>query len=488
MAKRAAADGRWARLGLVLLLLCFVALVCMGLDQLSWSDDEGVFVYTAKAVLQGHSLYSTVWFNYLPGFVRWLQAVFALTGVSLEVGRLSVLFLVVSTLGALWWLAQDRLEPWGATAMMAMLVSTPHLVSLSGAVMADVPSAALAACAVVAAMRSLKGEHDLGWLAVAGLGLAISLWLKPTTAASVLPLVLAALWAPEGRQRWRRLLALGGALGGGLLLMLLFEDVAGLGTQFLQSWRASQGAFSLDLGDNLHDIWRYFSADKYDLWHYGFLGLALLGLWSLWRDRRPQAAVATVWLLAALVSLAFHAPLYRHHLLQLLFPCAYLGGVGFTTAIDWLRSRDGRPAWGRQGLAAILLVALLAEMALGLYCSATRLEAIEAEHVVASEAAMAFLGDHTSPGDTVITDGHILALRAGLDIPPETTNTSRMRIRTGQLDDATMIALAARDRPQAIVFWEKKLDSLDEFAAWVQAHYDLGVTYSERFRIYVLPG
>ena len=68
---------RWRTLlpaGLAALVLCcLVALVLAGLDQLSYSDDEGVFVYTARALVSGEQLYDRVWYNYLPGFLRLLQ-------------------------------------------------------------------------------------------------------------------------------------------------------------------------------------------------------------------------------------------------------------------------------------------------------------------------------------------------------------------------------------------------------------------------------
>jgi len=486
MDRRAAMESRWPRLALALSLLLLVALVCAGLDQLAWGDDEGVFVYTAQAVLRGHPLYSTVWFNYLPGFVRWLQGVFALVGVSLSAARLSVLLLTVGALLGLWWSSRDTLSPWGSTLMIALLVASTHVVSLSGAVMADVPSAALAAVAVAAAVSSMEGERALRRLACSGLCMALSLWFKPTTAASALALLMAALVAPDGRQRWRRLLVLGGTLGGGLLLTLLFEDVAGLSAQFLQSWRASQGVFSLDLGENLHDLWRYWVDDKYSQWHVALLASAVWGWLALWRRERRQAVVVGAWLLAVLGSLILHAPLYRHHLVQLQFPCAYLAAIGVLEAFALCRGAQRQAGGVWRALATLLLIGLLFESGRGIHSSGWRLQAIEADHLPESVQAIDYLEQRTSPGDLVITDGHILALRAGCDIPPETTNTSRMRIKTGQLDDATLIAVAERDAPQAIVFWEKKLDSLDAFAHWVEAHYDLGVAYSERFRIYVL--
>ena len=111
---------------------------------------------------------------------------------------------------------------------------------------------------------------------------------------------------------------------------------------------------------------------------------------------------------------------------------------------------------------------------------------IEADRFEIAEDAIRYLVDATPPGSQIITDGQMIALRAGRAVPPGLTNTSRMRIKTGQLTDQAIIGIAQRTQPEAVVYWERKLELLDGFDAWVVEHYDLAVAYSERHRIYRL--
>jgi hypothetical protein len=464
-------------------VLCgLVALVLVGLDQLSYSDDEGVFVYTARALGAGERLYDRVWYNYLPGFLRLLQGAFLVGAPTIQTARLAVLSCNLVALMLLWWLVRRAFSPWAATWGVGLLALMPHFVSLSGAALADGPSALWAAIAVLAAVVSIESEHWRPYLVVAGLALAISLWFKPTTAATGVPVTLAALAAGgTARQRLARLVWLASFLVLPLFASFVLVNPAGFIGQFLPTWYG-RDAFAAEASDNLRNMWEYVVDDKYGLHHLGVLALAAVGLWSLLRERLAAGLVLAAWLAGVAASLIAYSPLYRHHLVQLLLPMTALAGVGAVRVWRWL-VRPGRLAL--RCLAGVVVALVAFEFAAGLWANLTTRQALDAEQPAVSRAAIAFLKKHSSPGDMVITDGYILALRAGLTVPPETTNTSRMRIKVGELTSAELIAIAQRDRPVAIVFWEKKLDLLDDFAAWVDCQYDLGVAYDTRYRIYL---
>ena len=354
--------------------------------------------------------------------------------------------------------------------------------------MADVPSAILAAIAVLAAIAMLaapdcRKRSEWRYLMIAGLAFAASLWLKPTSIGAALALALAvALASGSGRQRLGRVATLGLLVALPLLLEVGLGNPSGFARQFAASWLQSKSAFELDVGENLSDLFAYFVDDKYSLQHIGLLLMSAIGLAVLWARNRRVALVSAAWFAVAFASLIFHTPLYRQHILQLLLPIGLLAGIGATAL--WGILRRGSRAWRRIVAAGILLLAA-AECCAGVYVGVTTLRAIEADHFLVGQRAIEYLRGHTEPGDLVITDAHILALRAGLDVPPETTNTSRMRIRAGQLTSQQMIGIVRRDRPVAIIFWEKKLDSLDDFFSWVECQYELGIAYSGRYRIYL---
>lgn len=496
------------------ILVLHAALVLARLDHFSWRDDEAVLLLTARAWQTGQALYDTVWFNYPPGLMLLLRAAFAVGGYGLLTARAAVL--VTATLTLLFThataRAADGKSRWAGVGAMALLAVAPHYLSLSGAVMAEVPALGLACGAVWAALRYTRSRR-LAWLAASGALFGLALLIKPTPifAGGALALAVGLTERTWGR-RLRGWAVLGLAAAVPLFGGILAVNPLGFAHQFGDTYLASKGAFGLDLLANLADLAGYLFDDKYGIPHVGLLVLAGMGLVSLWRRERRAFWVLAAWLALVLLALATHSPLYRHHLLQLLIPLCVLAGVGCgyigrngMPARDVRRNSIPSSAVRRNGIpsskgkrtvstraegrmthpAYVAIVALLLELALCLRVSLFSLGMIESDQFEIGQQVVAFLRENTPTDSTILTDGHILAVRAGREVPPELTNTARMRIKTGELTDQDVIEIARRDRPAAIVFWEKKLDALDDWATWVACHYDLALKLDERHRVYL---
>lgn len=464
-----------------LLLAAFAALSLGHLDYFSWSDDEAVFILTAQAVRQGARLYDEVWFNYPPGFIYLLRTALALGGSPLEAGRVAVLGCGLGGIVLVGLTARLLGGHWSGLLAMLLLATMPHYLMLSSAVMADVPAGALATGAVLASAVYLR-RSTYRWLFLAGVFFGISLLVKPTTLGeAAVPLLAACLAKRETSRRVRGIAAFAVAGIATMGLGILLQNPLGLLHHSVTTYLRSRGAFELQVLTNARHVAEYVVHDKYALSHLGTLLLAVLGLWQLARRERKQAWLLGLWLGGTVLTTLLHTPLYRHHLVQLLFPLCALAGIG----IEPLKAAPagGRAARGRWvSLAPLALVAV--ELALAVRVDRGPLWEIEADRFEIAQQAVAWLQENTTPEEYVITDGHMLALRAGRPVPPELTNTSRMRIKTQQLTAQEAIALARGYAPAAIIFWENKLASLDDFVIWVEGHYDLAVAYSERHRIY----
>ena len=129
-------------------------------------------------------------------------------------------------------------------------------------------------------------------------------------------------------------------------------------------------------------------------------------------------------------------------------------------------------------------MALIFELRGSVWAALDLIETVEDDGIALSQEASAYLRAHTAPDDIIITDGQAIALQAQRRVPIEAINTSRMRILTSELTDQQLIDTAIAYRPAAILFWEKKLDSADDFKSWVTCHFDLTVPYDDRHRIY----
>ncbi|MBC7236008.1 MAG: glycosyltransferase family 39 protein [Chloroflexi bacterium] len=480
----------------IVLLAAFGLLIFSQLDHFMWDDDESVLICTARAVQQGHKLYDTVWFGYTPGFIYLLAGAFELLGFDIAVARLVVGILALAALAAVAALARTVGGHWAGAAAVALLAPIPHFVVMSSAAMIEVPAMALVTASTLAVVAYLRREAR-GWLALSGVLMSGALLLKPTVlAGALLPAVAVFLVERAWSRRWI-CLALLGLCGLSLLLPgVLASNPGGFHRQVLHTYLQGKSAVVVDYGHNLENLAEYLLADKYGLTHIALVGLGLYGLWALWRRDRRVALLLGLWLLSVLAVLLTHAPLYRHHLVQTLFPLAVLAGVGLA-ALGHEAVHHTRPGWRYVALASALCLVLL-EGGRAAWIDLFRLREIESDHLDKALQAVAFLQQHTAPGDYIITDAHILALRAGRPVPPELTDTSRRRIRTGQLNAQRVTEIAQRYRPAAIVFWEEKLEPTDKseasgapdyldrsFATWVTEHYTLAAQYSERHRIYV---
>lgn len=464
----------------VFIVALYTALFVSRLAYITWHDDETVFLLTGRAVAEGRLLYREVWYNYPPGFALYLGAVLRAAGGSLAVGRWAVFTWGLIGLGALYALGATLHSRWGGVAATALLASAPHFVVLSSAVMTEVPAFAAASLGAWAALRYHQ-RGDWRWLAVSGLWISGAACLKPTSIPVLAaPLTAILLGERSWRERFRRLTILGAAVSLPLGIVIASNQPRAFFAQFLGTYLESQSVFASDLRGNLTAIARYFYADKYGVSHLSLPLLAAFAGWRLWPRQRGAVLILLAWQAATLLQLALHTPLYRHHLLALLFPLMGLAGVGLMLLMHTLTMR---PGW-----LAFPLCLLLAWSAIeardSAWASVATVTAIEDDHLDLIAQAVDWVRANTPPGSTLLTDGHAIAIWAGRQVPLEAINTSRMRVKTGGLDDQALIEVARRQQPAAIIFWEKKLDSLDDFATWVSCRYTLAQAFDQRRRIY----
>lgn len=480
-----------------LIVLAFVGFATTFLNQFSWDDDEAVQLLTAWAAHQGYRLYDQVWLGYPPGYIYLLRIAIAVGGPSLVAGRVVTLVCSALALSAVFFTSRHFAGDWCAVAAVALLVSFTHYLVMSAAIMIEIPAMALATASVWVALEFIRRQRT-GLIALSGVLLSAGLFLKPTVVAAV-PAAMVALSMADGSRK-AKYIRLGlwlGGLASVFVAGMAFVYLPGFVRQVGLTYFESESAVTVEWARHLHAVLEYFALDKYGVSHLGFVAFAIIGIVSVERVDRRDWMVVMVWFLATVLVLVTHAPLYRHHLVQLLFPMSVLGGAGFARLLRTFRV--GRGSW--RLATTMLLVSVsgvfLWELYGAMHVSATDLSEIESDHLQKAQEAVSILRSVTRSDDWIITDAQVLAVRAGRAVPPELTDTSRRRIRTGQLTAKQVIDLTDKYAPAAIVFWEEKLepsdrpdagvtpDSLDpSFAQWVNCTYDLYQQWGDRFRIY----
>lgn len=509
---------RWRILGAAL-ALAYVAFSLSHLGGAYWDSDEGLNLMKGRLFGLGYALYDPIWSDQPPGYTGLLALAFTVAGPSVAAAR-AVTF--AFALLAMWAGARIAGELCGGRlarmAAAAALALAPNFFWASRAAMIGLPALALAAAAMAMTLGyAARGRRRD--LALAGLLLGLSCWMKLIGAYLVVPIGLA-VWlrrrdvraardgaGPPGPARRqdevvRDLAALALAIGLPLAAMLLLFDGRALLGQVVGTVVGARGAEPLDVAWNAvkladwgiaRDIGR---AD----WTFGdhawLVAPALAGLVVALRRRREAGIVVGFWLGLTLIALLVQNPLWpKHHFLALLVLMAPLAGLGIEWATSSLitewRARAGSAAgsgadvtFGVGLLGALVIAAAIVPLPAAIRADVARVSAVplkesgklpsHSDSWLTLDEAVAFLRAHTRPGDWVVTDHAFVAFKADRPVPPELAVISSKRVATGRLTAEEVIAVTRRRNAAAVLFWDgdRLTDAFPAFVDWVAWNYE----------------
>lgn len=430
-------------------LMCFPWLGFHELDV-----DEGFNLGKAALVHAGHGLYQDIWSDQPPVLTLVLAGLQHVVPWSVEAARLLILFSAGVLLVSLHGLVR-RTHGWQAAAWSVLLLATaPLFVQLSVSVMIGLPAIALATAALNVATRG-----GLPWRlgpVIAGVLFALSLQTKFFTVLMGPALVMALLIKRDGK---------GGGEGRdlivwGLTCLLSFAAIAIVaGQAFVEQLiyphfsPALREAFSVQ--NSARAIWLILS-DQHAVLVTGGLGLVVVS--KRWLR---EAWVPVLWLVVAVVAWLFHSPVWYHHMLIMLVPLAWLGGLGLTSIMNGLQARSG-PAGTPVAIAcAAVVMVLLARLAL--------VDRPEEPAAVLKATAGDAVRRFSGLGGWLVTDTPLDAFRAGLLVPPELVVYSRKRIAVGQLTPEDVLESIRRRHPVQVSF--RRLDVDPSILAYLGEHY-----------------
>jgi hypothetical protein len=495
----------WLLLWLLLFVLA-LAWRAQNLNAFGLVNDEGAYLMWARLAGDGYPLYSKTQAVQTPLFLEAIKLAFALAGPSIQVGRWAMLVGFMLLAVALSWLAYRAGGRLPALVVMFLLGVAPLIFTFSRLVMAEVPATALAATSLALGFVYLD-KRQRGWLFVSGLALGLSFITKalnPFVAAplGLLLLVLHLGQGPTGAasRQWRNLFLDGVLWSSGVLLPLavlpLFYNPAGLYDQlvvFRQDLRTAIPGDWPDTGAKFQDFFRS---------HWGFWLLAGAGIFfAAWRSMalrntnyEPQTLFVflrqnpvvlytltwTIWLVAGLLMLLWHTPLFPHHFVVLLPPLILLAS-GFIADVAAL-SRQNQNKWA---LALWLVIGLAAFNLPAIYQANQKTAAIVTGG--REREALELLEAVSAPADFVMGDSQLLIFMAGRRTPPQLGDVALVAIKAGRQTAERMRAITEEEQAPAVVQWSLRLPWLPEYLTWVEENYLAQKSWDNDHIIYYAP-
>ncbi len=527
---------------LLWLLIFTLALAwrAQNLDAFGLSNDEGVYLMWGRLAAAGYRLYSQTYAVQPPLFLEWVALAFRLAGPTIEVGRWAILPSFGLLAAVLSWLAY-RSGGWPAALTAVLLLSlSPLVFTFSRLVMAEIPATALAVISVALCFVFLDTERR-GWLIASGLALGLNFLIKPLNPFVIVPVGLllvngqshreAAHWSMVSGQRFstlnlqaKHLISVTGrrwsfdlllwGLGGVIPLAAvpLLYDPAAVYDQLIRFRGELRAAIPGSPAETLA-LFETFISSHWGFWLLAFGGI-MAAVWRVWTLRKQQGSGGAggqgrmssspcplissllypltwiAWLIAGVVMLWWHTPLFPHHFVVLLPPLILLGAefVG-----NWFSVLSCWPAVGGQRSAVILYSLIIIPAAFNIPALVKANNDTAAIVTGGREVeAIKLLQAVSNPDDFVLGDSQLLIFMADRRTPPPMGDIALVAIKAGRQTSERMIRLTEQYQAPAVAQWSLRLPWLPEYLDWVEANYLARRVWDNDHIIYfgrrILPG
>lgn len=479
---------------LSLILILSVLARMWQISGFSEDYDEGAHLMQAWLLSQGYVLYGEIFCPLPPLLLQPLAWLFAITGPSTVAARLLELFWAVVGLAALAYLGRKLWNDTVGLLAVTILSLADHYFRLSRISLGNVPALALSLVALCAGVYYF--EHGRrGWLALAGVAMALSLLTKPIAIAT--PLLLIGLIIARRyrvlspwRQWSRDGLVLIIALAVPFIAVLLMYEPDDMVEQVVYLRYHSEQAETDGIHDNLSLMQEYI-ADNASL-----AGLALAGLLPAWpplqvttlsRIRRKTGPwLVLAWVGLNLILLLRFESLHSHHLVIMEPPLALAAALGICFAIGFLASLRRPGFMEGVGLIACLvylntLPALLDDRL------SDKPRGINLSETKDQWQAVSLLQRMTTPDQFVVSDDLAIPFEARRRVPPRLSDPSRVVMQAGYVTDELAIQVAKERRVEAVVLWSERFQKrLPHFTRWVDAHFSQTIIFDDERRIIYL--
>ncbi len=473
---------------IVATLLLIFSLLPLG-TALEFGGDEAYELMKGFLCSKGFSLYTDIWNDQPPVHTMLLSGAFKLFGPSLLAARLIAASFGLLLFGTFYQLVRLRSGIWAAILAVFFLVASPGVLSLSVAVMLEVPAIGTALLAAWLLFQWGKRRH-WGWLLASGIVMGIALEIK-LTAVVVAPAIIAEivlLRQAERRPAWQRA-AIRDVLRWGATVTAVFF-VIGLiwGNGSFQSSLKSHFSERAVPGLSRPNDFRFQPTIFLDHGE-GAVG-AVIGLLFVVRNKRwREVTFPLILLLTALVIHTLHRPWWPYYYLHLAVPLAWLAGIGAGEVL-----RGAGQIWSAQkfrltSAATWKWIGLCALTALALAMAEARLEAsikgLRKSPRANDSPVLAKLMENANRTHWMYAQPIVYPFHAKLPVPPELAVVVLKRFWSGQISTKEIVEVCRRYHPEQLLLFKSRAGS--EWRQLLSTDYVL--TYQDKdYLLYVAKG
>ena len=472
---------------LLLGLAVFLAYTHLG----SYDDfyDSGVYAESARMMIRGGHLYSSIFDSQPPLWLLLVASSFRLFGNDFFAGQLlsaTMGLLVILAVGVVAWQVSD----WpGALAAAATVALSPIELQWSRTISPEIASSAFAVVGMAYAFRYLRTGGRCA-IALASSSVAASILIKLLGIFTIPALFLAvgfrhcktyrsgyAFWLPLAQDT----LLVIGTLVPVIIGVSVFFGPAQVWDQAVRFHWAARSAISPDTISRPTSILGQLFAN--DLLLAPVLCFGILGMGSI-----PEGIILGGWITSTMAGLFFHRPLFSHHLVFLIPGIAIAAGLGWSHFWHrFFRRMLIRGAWqGVHGINAacssllILLLITLALVAIAARQISRQVYSVRHTHEDEAAAKIArLIAGLTEEDAAILTDAQGIAFLADRDVPPQLCDTSLVRIAAGYLTTTDVIKAAERSDVQLFLSWNGRLSLLPGMVEWAGRRFPYRVALGE---------
>jgi 4-amino-4-deoxy-L-arabinose transferase-like glycosyltransferase len=445
----------------------------------------------------GYHLYGEIFCSQPPLFLLSIYPLYELLGSTITSARVSVAILSLLGLLGAYLMGKALSGRLGGIAAAVLLVATPMYLAQSQILQAEGPATAFLFLTIGAAL--MWWEHPVGrkgvtFAVLCAVTLALGILIKLLDIVAVVPillLVLARIWHirhDKSPNVWVSLRPIAAAIVTGVIATLIvlapyLHSLNALVEQVVTFHLTARKTMINTEPANVHTLGQFFTANRV-LSTVAIIGVAVTVMRRDWR-----IVPLLAWLLATLVVLSVHVPLWPQHAIVLIPPLIAIIALCLKDLppipMRWPNAWEHRAAL----LMSLLTFAVVIFSIRQDYYLYRDLRVRAANYTQRTAQIAADLERATTPDQWIITGTHLqfVAALANRDTPPWLADTSVVRVLSGFLTNHELLQAGADARVHAIVFETNRLTAAPfaRFRPWITKDFSLRHTYDTGVELWI---